>query len=248
MTQALFIVAVYGWLGFTVGYFFRKWLEGSWLPHYRAQQDSATPEIVGRAGACPEPAEWVPGATGAPVEYVDWIDEDGRLLQTLSRREMRRRNLLHRSTATFVFHPDGRLFIQQRTRTKDVYAGLYDVCVGGTVVSGETWEQNACREIAEELGIRGVAVRALFTHRFQDAHVNNAIGVFACVYDGPITLQQEEVAEGFWANAARVEALLATGTVCPDSAQGWRMYQQRFGGKDFARDIAPGLTPIRCAG
>jgi len=182
------------------------------------------------------------------AEMVDWIDEHGRVLESLPRAEMRRRNLLHRSTATLVFHPDGRLFVQQRTLTKDVYPGLFDVCVGGTVVSGESFELNACREIGEELGIHGVPVYALFDHRFADAQTNNAIRVFGCVYDGSVTFQPEEVADGFWADRAKVEELLATGKVCPDSIQGWRLYLERFGDRNFARDIAPELKAIRCDG
>lgn len=30
--------AVFAWIGFTCGYFFRKWLEVSYLPSYQAHQ------------------------------------------------------------------------------------------------------------------------------------------------------------------------------------------------------------------
>jgi isopentenyldiphosphate isomerase len=224
MTRWLYISAFYGWLGFTFGYFFRKWLHGSFLPRRNAAASSAQ--------------------TASSGEMVDWIDEQGRLVRSLPRAEMRRRNLLHRATATFVFHPDGRLFIQQRTMTKDVYPGLFDVCVGGTVVSGESFELNASREIGEELGVRGVPVYALFDHRFADDRTNNAIRVFACVYDGPVKFQLEEVADGFWADWAKVDSLLAAGKVCPDSTQGLRMYRQKFGNRNFAREIAPGRKAV----
>jgi isopentenyldiphosphate isomerase len=251
MIRWLYIAAFYAWLGFTIGYFFRKWLEGSHLA-----RDGRAPGPVGRASVPDSTVAATAGAgrAGTPVppnpaaERVDWIDEQGRLLEVLPRAEIRRRNLLHRVTATFVFNPDGRLFIQQRTPTKDVYPGLFDVCVGGTVVSGESHELNACREIGEELGIHGVPVYALFDHRFADGRTNSAIRVYACVYDGPVTFQPEEVADGFWAGRAQVEALLAGGQVCPDSSQGWRLYLKRYGGGNFAREIAPGLEAIRCGG
>jgi isopentenyldiphosphate isomerase len=228
MLHTLYIAAFYLWIGFTAGYFFRQWLEGSLLPRYRSQCSGA-----GREGNGPGEQEW-----------VDWIDEQGRVLKRVPRAEMRRRNLLHRVTATLVFHPDGRLFIQQRAGTKDVYPGLYDVCVGGTVMSGESCEENALREIAEELGIRGVPVYRLFEHRFADSHTNSLICVYACVYSGPITLQTEEVVDGFWAGRDKVEDLITAGKVCPDSAQGWRLYLGRYGDDNFARDVAPGLEPV----
>lgn len=184
----------------------------------------------------------------SPPEYVDWIDEDNRTLASLPRAEIRARNLLHRTTATFVFHPDGRLFMHRRSPAKDVYPGLYDPCVGGTVVSGETYEQNACREVAEELGVRGVPVYPLFGHRFADGSTNNRIRVFACVYDGPLRFQPEEVVGGDWCDEAAVERRIAAGQVCPDSVQGWRRYLAGYGtGRNFARDVAPGLTPFDCA-
>jgi isopentenyldiphosphate isomerase len=185
----------------------------------------------------------------SPPEWVDWIDEAGRTLATLPRSEIRRRNLLHRVTATFVFHPDGRVFVQQRTPHKDVYPSLFDMCVGGTVVSGESYPANACREIHEELGVAGVPIYELFGHRFQDGASCSLIRVYACVYDGPLRFQPEEVAGGRWCGEAGVERLVAEGRMCPDSTQGWRRYLDTHGrGRNFARDVAPGLTPIDCSG
>jgi isopentenyldiphosphate isomerase len=184
----------------------------------------------------------------SPPEQVDWIDEEGRTLASLPRSEIRRRNLLHRVTATFVFHPDGRVFVQERSPHKDVYPGLHDLCVGGTVVSGESYPVNACREIGEELGVTGVPVYALFGHRYQDAVSSSLIRVYACVYDGPIRFQPEEVVGGAWQTEAEVERLIVAGSVCPDSTQGWRRYLADYSsGRNFAREIAPGLAPIDCA-
>lgn len=223
MTHGLFIAAVYLWIGFTAGYFFRKWLDGSLLPRFRRER----------------------AARRAAEEPVDWVDEQDRVLAVLPRREIRRRNLLHRVTATFVFHPDGRLFLQERTLSKDVYPGLFDPCVGGTVGSGETFEQNAAREIAEELGIAVTSLYFLFGHRFQDGSTNSLIRVFACVYDGPVRLQEAEVAGGAWAGEAQVNALVAASRVCPDSAMGWKLYLDRFGvGRNFAQEIVPSLAAV----
>ncbi|HKI97073.1 MAG TPA: NUDIX domain-containing protein [bacterium] len=183
----------------------------------------------------------------SPPEMVDWIDEDGNTLASLPRSEIRRRNLLHRVTATFVFHPDGRLFVHQRSPAKDVYPALFDLCVGGTVVSGEDYAANACREVREELGVAGVPIYELFGHRFSDAHTSNRIRVFACVYDGPLRFQPEEVVDGRWCTEAEVERTIEEGRMCPDSTQGWRLYLEAHGrGRNFARELAPTLPAIDC--
>lgn len=184
----------------------------------------------------------------SPDEWVDWVDEQGEPLESLPRAEIRRRNLLHLVSSTFVFHPDGRLYVHQRTMSKDIFPGLFAVNVGGTVVSGEGFAENACREIAEELGVRGVLLFDLFQHRFHDAQTNSIIREFACVYDGPISHQPEEVAAGFWASPAQADALVHADNVCPDSAQGWRLYKEKFDpALPFPRH-ATGLTPLDCVG
>lgn len=181
-------------------------------------------------------------------EFVDWIDEADRTIASLPRPEIRRRNLLHRVTATFVFHPDGRLMVHRRTDSKDVFPGYHDVCVGGTVESGETFTGNACREIGEELGVRGVPVYRLFGHRFRNQQANNLIEVFACEYAGPFAFQPEEIAEGFWADPDEADALVAAGRVCPDSSAGWRLYREQCRREGpFAERLARGaLRPIPC--
>ena len=184
----------------------------------------------------------------SPDEWVDWLDEEGRVRESLPRAEIRRRNLLHPVSSTFVFHPDGRLYLHQRTMSKDLFPGLFAVNVGGTLVSGETYAGNACREIAEELGVRGVPIYELFRHRWQDAHTNSIIREFACIYDGPISHQPEEVASGFWASPAQADELIWAGNVCPDSAQGWRLYLDRFGTDTPFAHHAAGLPSISCEG
>lgn len=186
--------------------------------------------------------------TAQPEEWVDHLDEDGHVLKAVPRSHIRRHNLYHRVTSTFVFHPDGRLFVHRRSPDKDVFPGLHDMCVGGTVSAGESWPANACREVGEELGVHGVPLYFLFEHRYRDTQANNLIHVFACVYDGPITLQPEEVVDGAWMDEAAVKALVDAGRMCPDTSRGWRLYLERFGrGRNFAREVAPRLEPFDCA-
>jgi len=179
-------------------------------------------------------------------EQIDWIDEAGTTLAVLPRPEIHTRNLLHRATATLVFHSDGRFFVHQRADSKRLLPGFHDVMVCGTVASGESFEENAGRELAEELGISGVDYYHLFDHRFQDTLINTSIRVFACQYDGPMIFQPEEVQGGEWMTPQGVEALIARGVLCPDSAQGWRIFRERFGeGSTLERLLKDhGLKPV----
>jgi 8-oxo-dGTP pyrophosphatase MutT (NUDIX family) len=74
-----------------------------------------------------------------------------------------------------------------------VFPGYYDPAAGGVVLAGESYEESATRELAEEMGIRGVPLTRLFDFYFEDEHVRVWGGAFSCVYDGELILQKEEV-------------------------------------------------------
>jgi isopentenyldiphosphate isomerase len=129
----------------------------------------------------------------AADEIVTIVDEHNKVLGAVPRREMRAKNLPHRSTYILVFNAQGELYVQKRTMTKDVFPGYYDPAAGGVVLAGESYEQGAVRELAEEMGIRDVPLTWLFDFYFADERTRVWGGAFSCVYDGKVTLQEEEV-------------------------------------------------------
>jgi 8-oxo-dGTP pyrophosphatase MutT (NUDIX family) len=129
-------------------------------------------------------------------EPVLIVDRDNREIGVVPRREMRGRGLVHRSTYILVFNSGGEVYVQKRTLTKDVYPGYYDVATGGVVQAGESYEESAERELAEELGVRGVPLAFLFDFYFEENQCRVWGRAFSCVYDGELTLQAEEVESG----------------------------------------------------
>ena len=131
-------------------------------------------------------------------EIVQIVDEHNRELGELPRRLMRDQRLIHRASYILVFNAAGELFIQKRTTTKDVYPGYWDVAAGGVVQAGETYEQSAERELAEELGVGSGSVKLnfLFDQYYEDQE-NRVWGrIFTCIHEGPFILQAEEVEYG----------------------------------------------------
>ena len=126
-------------------------------------------------------------------EIVGIVDEHNRVVGAVPRSEMRAKHLPHRSTYILVFNSQGQLYVQKRTLTKDVFPGYYDLATGGVVLAGESYEQGAARELEEELGIRDVPLTKLFEFYFEDENNHVWGGVFTCVYDGELRLQEEEV-------------------------------------------------------
>ena len=119
-----------------------------------------------------------------PEEWVDHVDEEDRVIERVTRRQMRADNLLHRSVFILCFDPQGRVYVQRRTTTKDVFPGMYDMFVGGVVEAGETYDHSAQREIAEELGIVGPIPQPLFRHRYEGPASRSHIAVYQVAWGG----------------------------------------------------------------
>jgi isopentenyldiphosphate isomerase len=132
------------------------------------------------------------------AEMIEIINEKGQIVKIVSSGEMRKKNLLHRGTFVFVLNSRGKMLITRRSETKYISPGLYEITHGGVVDVGEKPEDNAIKELKEELGIRKSRLKFLFNFRFKDAK-NNVIGsAYRCVWNGPIKLQRAEVVSYEW--------------------------------------------------
>lgn len=149
-------------------------------------------------------------------EIIAIVDENNQVVGAASRQQMRQQGLIHRASYILVFNSNGHLFVQKRTRTKDIYPGYYDVAAGGVVLAGESYEQSAARELEEELGIREIPLISHFVF-FHQSDNNQVWGaVFSCVYDGAMRLQAEEVESGAFYPPERIRALSADQPFTPD--------------------------------
>lgn len=154
-----------------------------------------------------------------PVEMVDVVDDDDRVVATVTRAEMRAGNLQHRGVSIAVFGSDGRLLAHRRADTKDVWPGRWDIAAGGVVAAGEDVFVAARRELAEELGVElpPEAFEELGRARFVDDAVKVIATGFRVVHDGPFTFTDGEIAEVRWVTWAELEVLRATHPFVPDS-------------------------------
>jgi isopentenyldiphosphate isomerase len=158
------------------------------------------------------------------AELIAWVDEHDQLLGSLPRAELRARGLIGRGTFILLFNGVGELCIHQRTLSKAVYPGYWDVAAGGMVQADESYAQSAARELAEELGIDGVA---LHEHgRFLFAQPDNRLwcAVFSAQSDAALTLQSEEVQQARFVPLNTVSALATQQSFCPDSLLALQCY------------------------
>jgi len=97
------------------------------------------------------------------VALYDPDDVAGRVVGSAPRAAVRAQNLPHAATAVLVRRGDGAWFVHRRADTKDLWPGAHDCAAGGVILAGESPDDAARRELAEELGIEGVELRRLLT-------------------------------------------------------------------------------------
>ncbi|MEA3547047.1 MAG: NUDIX domain-containing protein [Thermodesulfobacteriota bacterium] len=149
-------------------------------------------------------------------EIITIVDRENNEIDQVTRAEMRAKNLIHRATYILVFNSRSELFVQKRTKSKDIYPGHYEIASGGVVLAGESYELSARRELAEELGVQCKELTHLFDH-FHDDGKNRVWGrIFSCTHDGPMQLQKEEVESGEFMKLENVSDMARKYPFCPD--------------------------------
>jgi isopentenyldiphosphate isomerase len=151
-------------------------------------------------------------------EPVEVIDGAGAVVGIVPRSVVRRDNLCHRAVYVVVADANGRLLIHQRSAGKDLWPSRWDVAVGGLLAPGESWEDGARRELAEEVGVDGtVILDHLGDGGFSDDDVDVVGRVYRVTSDGPFVFVDGEVVAAELVTASELDRRLATDVFVPDS-------------------------------
>ena len=153
----------------------------------------------------------------AAAELVDVVDDEDRVVGTVTRARVRAERLRHRGVFIVVRRSGGEVLVHQRSPDKDVWPSAWDIAIGGVVAAGEGWDEAAARELAEEVGIRGVVPRFARSGRYADDDVDEVARVYALTWDGPIAFIDGEVVAAEWITPADLDARIAARPFCPDS-------------------------------
>ena len=167
------------------------------------------------------------------------------------RAQMRLHNLWHRATYVLIRHEpqhlqqhgehpsDVYVLVQKRSDIKDYCPGRFDPTPGGVVGFGESYLENAQREMQEEMGIDitpgnalGNTLNRLFTFSYEDERVRVWGDFYECTYKGAMRdciMQETEVASiermSLQELQQRIEA--QPETFMPDACLAMQLYFQR---------------------
>ena len=114
---------------------------------------------------------------------------------------------------TFLLHPvvhlhiidrRGRVFLQKRALSKDLYPGRWDTAVGGHIVYGEYVSEALAREAQEELNFIDFNPIFIDSYEYQSPTEKELICVFVCVGKFDINPRNFEVDAGRYFSAEEI--------------------------------------------
>jgi len=140
---------------------------------------------------------------GKEEEILDLLDEEGAVIGTIARGmchgDPTRR---HRAAHILIRNSAGDYYLQKRSSSKKIQPGKWDSSVGGHIPSGESYEEGAIRELAEELGVQLANPAHLqFAHDYvwQSEVETEHVRTYILEHNGPFACDPEEIDEGrFW--------------------------------------------------
>ncbi len=113
----------------------------------------------------------------------------------------------------------GNIYLQKRSRLKNLYPGYWDTAVGGHISYGEQVEEALFREAGEELGLTAFNPQFLKTYIFQTKRDNELIAVYAMVGHPDLHPDNPEVTEGRWWSVPQLEEAFGKGIITPNFEQ-----------------------------
>ena len=134
-------------------------------------------------------------------DIFDIVDENDRVVGQAPRSEAHAKKLRHRAVHVLIFNPEGEVFMQKRSKSKDSWPGAWDSSCSGHLDSGEDYLAAAHRELEEELGYQPEQeLEMLFKLLPSDETGQEFIHVYRVTGTGPFRLNHDEIEIGEWMN------------------------------------------------
>jgi isopentenyldiphosphate isomerase len=131
-----------------------------------------------------------------PDEVFDRVDQDDHVIGRVRRGEAHHDpNVIHRSVQVIVCTSDGRVLLQRRAASKDLFPGYLCASASGHVMAGDSYAETARRELIEELGVEP-ALLFLDKTLVRSEMETEFTALFIARCDGPFTFSPIETDGG----------------------------------------------------
>jgi 16S rRNA (adenine1518-N6/adenine1519-N6)-dimethyltransferase len=141
-------------------------------------------------------------------ECFDVVNHRDEVLGQATRFEVHQQRLTHRAVHVFVFNQAGELFLQKRSRWKDVCPLLWDSSAAGHVNAGQDYAETATRELQEELGVDATVESVAKIGPCAETG-EEFVGLFEAHHEGPFRLPPAEIDCGEWFTLAQIARWIA---------------------------------------
>lgn len=164
-------------------------------------------------------------------EILEIVDADDHVVGTACRAEIHRKNLMHRAVHLFVFNPNGEVYVQRRSASKDRHPRKLDSSAAGHVDPDESYETTAIRELKEELGIVAEVTEVLRISACPMTD-NEHVVLYMVVTDSEPIPNPDEVESGEFMAPERLTTLMERGPAdfVPAFVLLWKEYLAKHGG------------------
>lgn len=136
-------------------------------------------------------------------ERIQIVDENDNPIGTATREEAWRDGLYHRLVRIVLEDENGRLLSQKRSANKKLYPNCWTDAASGHVDEGESYDETAKRELAEEIGVEA-ELEHIGTFFFSAEEGDKKVRQFHGVFKGVIPsttefhLEPDEVSDIRW--------------------------------------------------
>lgn len=141
---------------------------------------------------------------------------------------MRQKALLHKCAIVIIVN-EKKFLVQKRQESKDIHPGKWDIGMGETVRSGESFEAAAIRGLAEEFGITGVSKIQLmrgtnFALKYRSEQDNANYKAYELLHSRNVNPQPEEIDEIKFLVAEDVKKIISAGQFTPTGEIAFNKY------------------------
>lgn len=142
------------------------------------------------------------------------VDERDNPAGSCEKLAAHQEGLLHRAFSVFIFNAKGQMLLQQRAKDKYHSGGLWTNACCSHPAEGETVEEAAHRRLKEEMGF-DTPLKKVFDFVYKASFDNGLIEyefdhVLTGEYEGPISINKDEVMDFCFKSMPDVKASLAT--------------------------------------
>ncbi|SRR6266516_1430479 len=132
----------------------------------------------------------------------DIVNEEDVIIGQATKEDVAAHNLICRVCFIMLVNSRGELLLHQRSANKRAYPLYWSGAAAGHVISGESYQDAAQREMKEEIGVEADLE---FIGKFFSKDDREMVGVFLGYYDGPIEIEPMEVEQVDYFSPERLE-------------------------------------------